>query len=146
MTKHSVALKLGLISNINSIPLKNLLCSVYRESFPNAPRPASYHSSGVPLWGFVSARPDTCPEHAGSDPLCTRCAASSPLRLWGGAGRRVDINHRSFITPCPLTCSVECYLRMLLNSSVMFRGSHAHTGAPVFCACYDGLVITPVFA
>lgn len=30
--------------------------------------------------------------------------------------------------PCPLTYSVECYLQMLLNSPVMFRGSHAHTG------------------
>lgn len=44
----------------------------------------SYRSNGELLWDFVSARPDTGPEHAGSCPPCTRCAASSPLRFCRG--------------------------------------------------------------
>lgn len=48
----------------------------------------AYRSNGVLLSGFVSVHPGTCPEHAGSGPLCTRCAASSLLRYCRGSWER----------------------------------------------------------
>lgn len=62
--------------------LDETLNTTNRQCFWNLPQ--SYRSSGELLWDFVSARPDICPERAGSCPPCRWCAASLPLRLCRG--------------------------------------------------------------
>lgn len=96
---------------------------------------SSYRSSGVLLWGSVSAHPDTCPERAGSCPLCTRCAASSPLSFCGATGQTPDIKYQNM-----MHSSIPAHVIWGMLS-VMFSCTHSHAPPFSWTACVLSQII-----
>lgn len=119
---------------------------ILAEKFLTTQTCVSYHSNGVLLWDFVSARPDTCPERAGSGPLYTKCAASSPLQFCRRAGQRAAVKYQNMIHDSVFTCmySVEYYSQMVSLSQIILTFTQTHTCScalsQLFCMMADHLV------
>lgn len=130
------AIKCRYLPWINSAAQTNLSC------IPHHLLLRSYRSSGVQLWGFVSARPDTCPGRAGSCPLCTTCAASSPLRFCGGMKDTADIKYQNMThNPIPHSCFLwNIIFKFICIHVITSTCTHKHTLLLYWTVC----VITPV--